>query len=355
MTNIMKTPACLAALLLIVSPGFAAFPALEEHALLTPKALSAATLSVTRAGAGLVAVGERGTILLSDDAGANWRQSQAPVSASLTAVKFVNERVGWAVGHLGVVLHSTDGGETWTKQLDGVQVAALVLKAAEARGDEKSIVAAHRLVEEGPDKPFFDLQFSDERHGTIVGAYNLILHTDDGGASWQSWCDRVPNPRGFHLYGIRAAADALYLVGEQGLLLRSLDDGATFAALTSPYKGSYFGLVVAGSGEVVLFGIRGSAFRSGDRGVTWEKIDTGIPVSIAAGAELAGGALALVSQTGDLLTSRDHGRTFQRQPTAEPILVAGLAQATDASIVVASLRGPKRLAAVATHPTGAHP
>lgn len=340
---------------LATATAFAAFPALEEPALLTPKALHAATLAVTRAGARLVAVGERGTILLSDDAGASWRQARVPVSASLTAVQFVNERAGWAVGHLGVVLHSVDGGETWTKQLDGVRAAALVLQAAEARGDEKSIADARRLVEEGPDKPFFDLQFTDERRGTIVGAYNLVLHTDDGGASWQSWSDRVPNPRGLHLYGIRASGDALYLVGEQGLLLRSTDGGAAFATLASPYKGSYFGLVAAGSGEVVLFGLRGSAYRSGDRGATWEKSETGIPVSISAGVELSDGALVLVSQTGDVLTSRDQGRSFQHQPAAEPILVAGLTQAADAALVFASLRGPKRLAATTINPAGARP
>jgi len=54
----------------------AAWPAppavLEQPALVSPKALGAVMLAVARAGDRLVAVGERGTILLSDDGGRHW-------------------------------------------------------------------------------------------------------------------------------------------------------------------------------------------------------------------------------------------------------------------------------------------
>ncbi|MDP2022176.1 MAG: hypothetical protein Q8L16_14910, partial [Hydrogenophaga sp.] len=53
--------------------------ALSRPALMSPKALGAAMLAVTRAGSRLVAVGERGTVLLSDDHGQHWRQAAVPV------------------------------------------------------------------------------------------------------------------------------------------------------------------------------------------------------------------------------------------------------------------------------------
>ncbi len=59
--------------------------------------------------------GERGIVLLSDDAGVSWRQAKVPVSVSLTAVQFVDAEQGWAVGHLGVVLHTQDGGGNLAK------------------------------------------------------------------------------------------------------------------------------------------------------------------------------------------------------------------------------------------------
>ena len=55
---------------------------LAEAALQTPKAQGAAMLAVTRAGSRLVAVGERGTVLLSDDDGARWRQAAASAPCS---------------------------------------------------------------------------------------------------------------------------------------------------------------------------------------------------------------------------------------------------------------------------------
>lgn len=334
----------LAAGMFVMLPASAAVPvALQQPSVQTPKALGAAMLAVASAGSRLIAAGERGTILLSDDGGKTWQQAQTPVRASLTAVKFVNDKTGWAVGHLGVVLRTDDGGQTWGKQLDGIAAAELALQAAKQTGDDKAVAEAERLVADGPDKPFLDLHFENETTGYVVGAYNLMYKTTDGGKTWQAWQSRVVNPRGFHLYGMRAAGGALYLAGEQGTLLRSTDQGETFVPLASPYKGTWFGLIAARSGELVVFGLRGNAFRSDDQGNSWHKVDTGVQAAIVAGRELADGALVLVSQGGDVLLSRDQGRTFTPQKGV-PLPLAAVAQAKDGGLLVAGLRGVKKLA-----------
>jgi photosystem II stability/assembly factor-like uncharacterized protein len=335
--------------------------ALKQPALVTPKALNAAMLAVAAAGRRLVAAGERGTILYSDDGGISWRQASVPVSVSLTALQFVDARQGWAVGHQGVVLHSTDGGATWSKQLDGVQAAALVLKAAaDVAGPEqaRALADARHLVDDGPDKPFLDLYFENARSGYVLGAYNLLFRTSDGGASWQPWQGHVTNPKGLHLYGMRGSAGTLYLAGEQGLLLRSTDLGASFSALATPYKGSYFGLLAARGGALVAYGLRGNAYRSGDLGASWSRIDTGVQASLAGGAELADGTLVLVSQGGDVLLSGDQGRSFAARtgaglPPALPL--AAVAQAGDGALVVAGLRGLRRVTLAAAGAAAAPP
>ena len=218
----------------------AAPAALRQPALITPKALHAAMLAVASAGHRLVAAGERGTILYSDDGGNAWRQAQVPVQASLSAVQFIDARLGWAVGHLGVVLHSADGGATWSKQLDGIQAAQLALRAAaEATGPEQAHAQAdaQRLVDDGPDKPFLDVHFDGPRNGYVLGAYNLLFRTADGGATWQLWQGRAANPKGLHLYGMRGAGGALYIAGEQGLLLRSTDQGKPLGLAAWPCHG----------------------------------------------------------------------------------------------------------------------
>ena len=56
--------------------------------------------------------------------------------------------------------------------------------------------------------------------GYVVGAYNLIFHTTDGGKTWEPWVERTQNERFYHLYGIRGSSDGVYMVGELGLALR---------------------------------------------------------------------------------------------------------------------------------------
>ncbi|MEJ2157178.1 MAG: YCF48-related protein [Desulfobacteraceae bacterium] len=307
---------------------------LERPSLLSDKAAGAAILAVTRAGDRLVAVGERGIVLLSDDSGRSWRQVVTPVRVSLATVTFVGEKKGWAAGHLGVILHTEDGGESWVKQFDGTQAAALALAAAEQRAAaepdpekrEDILFSAQRLMEDGPDKPFLDLCFLDEQTGFVVGAFNLIFRTTDGGATWTPWQDRVVNPMELHFYGIQNTGETFYIAGEQGTLLRSTDGGAHFTALASPYEGSFFGLVTDPGGNVVVFGLRGNVFHSNDKGESWDRVKTGIPVSLSAGIRLADGKVALVSQAGDLLLSNDGGQSFEPQPDGQPIPATGIVQ-----------------------------
>lgn len=326
---------------------------LERPSQLSHKAVSAAMLAVTKAGSRLVAVGERGIVLLSDDEGGQWRQVETPVRVSLTAVQFVGKQIGWAVGHLGVILHTTDGGQTWTKQLDGRQVTRMVLADAQRRAEaaqdpqEKDdiLFIGQRFADDGPDKPFLNLYFLNERTGYVFGAFNMILRTDDGGATWTPWGGRVENPMELHLYGMCALGDTLWLAGEQGLLLRSDDNGQHFAAAPSPYEGSYFGILADTGGDLVLFGLRGNLYRSSDGGESWQKVDTGTAVSFSAGVSLADGGLAVVSQAGDLLTSQNGDRRLQRYPKSAPVPATGLVQTGDAGFVMASLRGMHRIPA----------
>jgi len=344
MKKIISILATIMWVLLTVPAASAAAPdapeVLTQPSIISQKALHGVMLAVANAGSRLVAAGERGTVLLSDDAGKTWRQVTTPVQVSLVAVQFVNAKTGWAVGNLGVVLHTTDGGETWSKQLDGIQAADIVAKAASTPEEQ---TAAQRLVNDGPDKPFLNLYFEDELNGYIIGAYNLIFKTTDGGKSWQSWQKHVTNPKGMHLYGLHPAGGSLFLVGEQGILFRSTDHGETFKQMDSPYKGSFFGLIASKSGQIVLYGLRGNAFWSGNQGHTWKKIDTKIGVTIADGIELADGSIALVSQAGDVLISQNHGQDFQLLPGQEPLPIATIAQASDGSLIVAGLRGLKRI------------
>lgn len=316
------------------------------------RAEHAVLLAITRAGDRLVAVGERGIVLLSDDSGVSWRQSRSvPSSVALTAVSFVDAGEGWAVGHAGVVLHSDDGGETWRKQLDGKRAAALELQGAQAPSTDdpqavrQRLETAQRWVMDGADKPFLSVYFADPQQGLVVGAYGLAMLTSDAGAHWRSVGHELGNPAGMHLYAVLGDAQGVMIAGEQGTLLRGPGLGRHFLRVPSPYPGTWFGAVNVAPGQDLVFGLKGNAFRL-ENASQWQSVDTGERSNLTAGKQLADHSVVVVSEGGRLLRSIDQGRHFQ------PLTAAGLdgssitdvTQATDGALVLTGPRGVRRLA-----------
>ncbi|MGL5147969.1 MAG: WD40/YVTN/BNR-like repeat-containing protein, partial [Plesiomonas shigelloides] len=107
---------------------------------LQPKAAQSLLLDITRAGNKLVAVGERGHVLLGDGA---WQQVATPTAAQLTKVFFFNDALGWAVGHDATILHTQDGGKSWQVQLSAPE----------------------------RERPLMDVLFTSETEGVVIGAY----------------------------------------------------------------------------------------------------------------------------------------------------------------------------------------
>lgn len=324
---------------------------LTRPAVANERVTTSVLLAVANAGERLVAVGERGIILLTDDIGKSWRQARVPVSVALTDAHFPQPDKGWAIGHGGVVLHSADGGASWVKQLDGRQAAMIEQEEAKAEaarsGEEASrrLRDAERLVAEGADKPFLAVHFTDAKHGLVVGAYGLAFATADGGNTWQSLKGRIDNPRGRHLYGIHADGKSIYLAGEQGAFYHSEDGGLHFREVKTPYAGTFFGVFSGSHGELIVYGLRGNIYRSMDHGVTWNKVETGLPVTLTGAARLASGALVLVDETGRVLLSDDNGVKFKVVPVSNRSAFTGVAQAGDGSLVMSGVRGPVRVEA----------
>lgn len=316
---------------------------LNRPAIRSAAAEHAVLLDVTRAGNRLVAVGERGVIVYTDD-GRAWKQAEVPTSVSLTAVKFVSANSGFAVGHGGTILHTEDAGAHWTRQLEGITLAKLAVDDAKSAGTAskeaaRQLAEAERLVTDGPDKPFLDLYFENEKAGYAVGAYGLIFRTEDAGKTWVPWMSHVDNPRGLHLYAIASDGKNLYLAGEQGLFLRSSDGGKKFVRLETPYKGTYFTMLALNSGELILGGMRGNAYRSTDQGKTFHQVMVPIPVSFSAARVMANGTLLFANQAGQLLISTDKGASIVPLPIPGLPPISGFADAGNNMIMTAGFAG----------------
>lgn len=252
----------------------------------------------------LVAVGERGHVLVSTDDGGTWTQIQVPTRAMLTGVAFATDDIGVAVGHDSVILRTGDGGGSW------------------------------ELVYSAPDEeaPFFDVWFADADNGIAIGAYGSYYRTMDGGITW----DFEPiGDTDWHLHEIAEADDGrLYMAAEAGMAYRSDDGGETWIELPSPYEGSFFGVLPLEGDTVLFFGLRGHLYRSEDAGETWTQLETGTVAMLTDGARLADGTIVIVGLAGTVLISTDGGQSFSLHQQADRRGISTLVETADGSILL---------------------
>src|SRR5690606_18649206 len=357
----------LASGLSVVAPAHALEDVLQAPAMQSKKAAQTLLLDVEAVGERLVAVGQRGHIVYSDDAGRSWSQAKVPVSTTLTAAHFPTATHGWAAGHRGVVRHSSNGIKTWSKQLDGLRVNDLVIEQnrrqvaeleamLEEAGDAEIDELEMRLedaqmalddseldAEDGASKPFLDVWFKNEQEGFVVGAYGLFFATSDGGKTWVNWAHRLENPDRLHLNSIaQVTGGAFFIVGETGEIHLSVDEGASWQRLKSPYRGSLFSVMGTGAvNEVLVMGLRGSMFRSDDLGKTWKQVKSGVTSSLNGGAYDSEGRVVISGNSGVVLTSKNFGQSFDAyvRPDRQSLSAATF---VDDQLVVVGDEGVKR-------------
>ncbi|MBP7392315.1 MAG: glycosyl hydrolase [Zoogloea sp.] len=268
-------------------------------------------IGVARAGARVVATGPRGVIVYSDDGGKNWVQGQVPVRTDLLAVHFPSPLKGWAVGHGGVVLHTDDGGKNWVRQIDGRQVSKLILAHyATGEAGQNYVKREQSLINGGGTQPFMSVFFETEQRGYVVGTFNRILRTNDGGKTWEPILQRVDNPKELHFYAISAGPDGLYMVGEAGSVWKYDSAADQFVQRPTPYDGTLFGIVV-GDRKLVAYGMRGSVFLSKNQGESWQRIDTGGHAGVSGGTLLDDGSVVLVNLAGTVFKSVEGAESFK--------------------------------------------
>lgn len=277
------------------------FPGVLLASVLTAQSVRPSMLLLDGAlvGSAVIAVGERGTVLVSMDHGTSWRKSATPTRATLTGVSFPATdlpRRGWAVGHEAEILVSVDRGLTWARQYQGTN-----------RTDS-----------------FLDVIALDERRAIAVGAYGLFASTDDGGNTWNP---RKIRDEDSHLNRISAGPTGkLYIAGEAGTLLRSLDHGKTWREIRSTYQGSFYGVLPLGENTLLAHGLRGHVLRSEDDGASWNEIQGAAPVLLACAIPVAGKGIVIAGQARHLYLSTDEGRTLTT-PTGAP--ATGVAELLD--------------------------
>ena len=227
------------------------------------------------AGKRIVAVGDYGLVILSDDSKIFRQASAVPTRAPLTSVFFIDDKQGWATGHDGTILATTDGGENW-------------LVSREERGKERVLLS---------------IWFENASHGLAVGQFGLALETKDGGKSWQERRLIDGEAGEIHLLQlVPASSGLLFIAAEAGGIFRSEDNGATWKLMQTSNKGSFWTGLALRDGSVLMAGLRGHLYRSVDRGLTWKETPSGTQQSLTAIIQHADGSVHIVGVGGVSLT-----------------------------------------------------
>jgi len=223
-------------------------------------------LDAVDTGKALVAVGERGSILVSTDQGTTWKLGATTAKSTLTCVCFDEAgQQGWAAGHDGLIVATHDGGQTWSQ--------------------------AYRSQD--PENSFLDIALIAPGRILAVGAFGLAMESRDLGQSWNP-VHIGTGDRHFNHVG-RNTKGGILLTGESGLVVESTDKGDTWTELPAPYEGSFFGSLELTDGRLLIHGLRGHVFVSDDD-KSWTEVPTPTPSLLACGLRLADGRLLLAGQ-----------------------------------------------------------
>jgi len=294
-------------------------------------------IGIGRAGDRLVAVGDHGVILLSDDEGKSWRLAKSPASGVLTSVMFLNPQVGFVAGQDELILRTTDGGETWT------QVYA----------------------KDKADRMLFSMTRTDAGTMIAAGAYAVALQSTNG----TDWSEiKMPSfDDDYHFNCVMSVGDDLVITGESGHAF--LRRGDTWIAMPVPYDGSQFGCLTTKDQTIYSFGLRGSLFRahppqtlpppppatkaeSGDPQVTpigeikdaWTRIETGNGRPIFGGSVLDDGRLALVGANGYVaLVDPAHNDKISTIPMGSDETISAVLPTHDGALVIVGDDGVQRV------------
>lgn len=305
--------------------------------------------AIARSGNRMVAVGEHGVIVYSDDGGVSWTQADVPVDLTLTCVAFATPLIGWAGGHYGVILNTQDGGKSWKMQLNGILVNQLALATAQTAQSgpspalEFALKRATMFETNGPDKPFLTILPFNPRKIMAFGAYRMVVLSEDGGKTWQDWTLHVYDKLSHDLYDVAAIGSGIYLACETGLVFRSTDGGDTFPQMTPPVDATLFGVIGARDDSVTVYGVAGNCCRSADGGASWNAINLDTQDDLVAARALPSGALLIARITGGLFISRDNGTSYAAVPDFPRLSVSDFEFAPDGALIVVGATGPARL------------
>ncbi len=266
-------------------------------------------------------VGRKGTILHTTDGGSNWNPQVGASKDHLFDVDFVDPLHGWAVGNFGTLVRTVDGGKTWAK------VKITLADEDEDEGDDEEYgdedeemgddgdEAEEESGDDEEEEELFDrllngVFFVDQKQGWIAGESGVLLHTTDGGDTWEEQDSGEWAP----LYSLFFTdAKTGLAAGSDGAILATEDGGESWTRLETGTSEHLLKVVIA-QGKALAVGRRG-VLVSGPAAAGPDTVFAPVPLgvyswigSVAVGPDGLG---ILVGGQGLIMRTTDNGSNWE--------------------------------------------
>lgn len=308
----------------------------------------------------IVAVGDMGVLWSTTDFGVTWNNGQGGTSTSLYDVTYFDSSSGIVTGY-GTVLGTTDQGRHWNSipaTGDAYYVGCTHVNATTGfvygfRNDG-STPWSYAIVANTTDagatwndvSPTDSLSiqgsaFVNANTGWVAGNIYVsntsypacIEKTIDGGATW------VQENTGGHVEGLYsvafADANTGIVVGDNGLILRTVNGGGTWSQVSSAQTNALYSVAYAGNGVFVATAADGSLIRTTNYGAIWSTVNLGSPLVILALRFATPRVGLAVGDSGLVLRTTDAGATWKQlsSPTNAVLSNVCLTDSLNATIV----------------------
>ena len=126
-----------------------------------------------------------------------------------------------------------------------------------------------RITGQSAEPHLYGVHVGDDSTLTVVGEFELILRSTDGGGQW-----KVLHKGERSLFGLQVLDNGqAYAVGQSGAVLASSDRGATWRSLDTGVTAILTGVLATPTGEVVASGINTIVY-SEDGGASWSSLQS---------------------------------------------------------------------------------
>ena len=232
-------------------------------------------------------VGEKGTIISTNDGGRIWKNIDSGTDKDLYSIAFHKDgKQAWIVGREATILETINGGKSWNSLKTGYEEEFYAVDICDGNKavcivGSNGIILKKKIgkirwkrIRSSAKETIWSVHFSQEgKLGCAVGAHGTILVSNNEGNTWQK--KRVETMASLYSSTVLRDNKTIWVVGDEGTILVSRNEGKIWENRPYPmsaWDGWLNSADFSYNGETGwVVGASGTMLNTADGGVSWSK------------------------------------------------------------------------------------